>query len=189
MQVETTVACPEHQLRPPDAPARHRPAIQQVVPALVGEGTTLILNGDVPLIETSTAKALVDACAGAALVLLTVDLFDPPATAASFARPGTAACSPSSSTKDATPEQRLIHEGYSGMMAAPTGALKRWVSALTNNNARGEYYLTDIVAMAVAEGLPVLGIKATPRPRCWASTTPCSSLSWSAPSRPSRPTR
>ena len=52
-------------------------AIQQVVPALVGEGTTLILNGDVPLIETSTAKALVDACAGAALVLLTVDLFDP----------------------------------------------------------------------------------------------------------------
>ena len=74
--------------------------------------------------------------------------------------------------KDATPEQRLIHEGYSGMMAAPTGALKRWlVSALTNNNAQGEYYLTDIVAMAVAEGLPVLGIKAHLRPKCWASTT------------------
>ena len=52
-------------------------AIQQVVPALVGDGTTLILNGDVPLIETSTAKALIDACAGHALVLLTVDLADP----------------------------------------------------------------------------------------------------------------
>ncbi|MDR7298069.1 bifunctional UDP-N-acetylglucosamine pyrophosphorylase/glucosamine-1-phosphate N-acetyltransferase [Pelomonas aquatica] len=135
-------------------------AIQQVVPALVGEGTTLILNGDVPLIETATAKALIDACAGHALVLLTVDLADPAGYGRIVRDKDDGGVLAIVEHKDATPEQRLIHEGYSGMMAAPTVALKRWVGQLTNNNAQGEYYLTDIVAMAVAEGLPVLGIKA-----------------------------
>jgi bifunctional UDP-N-acetylglucosamine pyrophosphorylase/glucosamine-1-phosphate N-acetyltransferase len=135
-------------------------AIQQAVPALVGEGTTLILNGDVPLIETATAKALIDACAGHALVLLTVDLFDPTGYGRIIRNADDGGVLAIVEHKDATPEQRLIHEGYSGMMAAPTAALKRWVGQLTNNNAQGEYYLTDIVAMAVAEGLPVLGIKA-----------------------------
>ena len=135
-------------------------AIQQVVPVLQGEGTTLILNGDVPLIETATAKALIDACAGHALVLLTVDLFDPTGYGRIIRNADDGGVLAIVEHKDATPEQRLIHEGYSGMMAAPTGALKRWVGQLTNNNAQGEYYLTDIVAMAVAEGLPVLGIKA-----------------------------
>jgi len=135
-------------------------AIQQVVPSLIGEGTTLILNGDVPLIETATAKALIDACAGHALVLLTVDLFDPTGYGRIIRNADDGGVLAIVEHKDATPEQRLIHEGYSGMMAAPTGALKRWVGQLTNNNAQGEYYLTDIVAMAVAEGLPVLGIKA-----------------------------
>ncbi|MBW8846832.1 MAG: bifunctional UDP-N-acetylglucosamine diphosphorylase/glucosamine-1-phosphate N-acetyltransferase GlmU [Burkholderiales bacterium] len=136
-------------------------AIQQVVPALVGDGTTLILNGDVPLIETATAKALIDACAGHALVLLTVDLFDPTGYGRIIRNQDDGGVLAIVEHKDATPEQRLIHEGYSGMMAAPTAALKRWVGQLNNNNAQGEYYLTDIVAMAVAEGLPVLGIKAS----------------------------
>ncbi len=135
-------------------------AIQQAVPALVGDGTTLILNGDVPLIETSTAKALIDTCAGHALVLLTVDLFDPAGYGRILRDPDDDGVLAIVEHKDATPEQRLIHEGYSGMMAAPTAALKRWVGQLKNDNAQGEYYLTDIVAMAVAEGLPVLGIKA-----------------------------
>jgi bifunctional UDP-N-acetylglucosamine pyrophosphorylase/glucosamine-1-phosphate N-acetyltransferase len=135
-------------------------AIQQAVPALVGDGTTLILNGDVPLIETSTAKALIDACAGHALVLLTVDLADPTGYGRIIRNADDGGVLAIVEHKDATPEQRLIHEGYSGMMAAPTAALKRWVGQLSNNNAQGEYYLTDIVAMAVAEGLPVLGIKA-----------------------------
>ena len=135
-------------------------AIQQVVPALIGDGTTLILNGDVPLIETSTAKALIEACAGHALVLLTVDLADPTGYGRIVRDKDDGGVLAIVEHKDATPEQRLIREGYSGMMAAPTGALKRWVGQLNNNNAQGEYYLTDIVAMAVAEGLPVLGIKA-----------------------------
>lgn len=135
-------------------------AIQQAVPVLEGDGTTLILNGDVPLIETATAKALIDACAGHALVLLTVDLADPTGYGRILRDADDDGVLAIVEHKDASPEQRLIREGYSGMMAAPTAALKRWVSQLTNNNAQGEYYLTDIVAMAVAEGLPVLGVKA-----------------------------
>ena len=133
-------------------------AIQQVVPALVGEGTTLILNGDVPLIRSATAARLVEACQGENLVLLTIELADP----SGYGRivrdaNGVLAIV---EHKDASPEQRLIREGYTGMMAAPTIALKRWVSQLSNHNAQSEYYLTDIVAMAVAEGVPVLGIAA-----------------------------
>ncbi|MFX8195543.1 bifunctional UDP-N-acetylglucosamine diphosphorylase/glucosamine-1-phosphate N-acetyltransferase GlmU, partial [Acinetobacter baumannii] len=104
--------------------------------------------------------ALIDTCAGAALVLLTVDLFDPTGYGRIVRDADDGGVLAIVEHKDATPEQRLIREGYSGMMAAPTAALKRWVGQLTNNTAQGEYYLTDIVAMAVAEGLPVLGIKA-----------------------------
>ncbi|RTL16404.1 MAG: UDP-N-acetylglucosamine diphosphorylase/glucosamine-1-phosphate N-acetyltransferase [Burkholderiales bacterium] len=159
-QVEAAVASPALSFvrQMPQLGTGH--AIQQVVPSLVGEGTTLILNGDVPLIETGTAKALIDTCAGAALVLLTVDLFDPTGYGRIVRDVDDGGVLAIVEHKDATPEQRLIREGYSGMMAAPTAALKRWVGQLTNNNAQGEYYLTDIVAMAVAEGLPVLGIKA-----------------------------
>jgi bifunctional UDP-N-acetylglucosamine pyrophosphorylase/glucosamine-1-phosphate N-acetyltransferase len=93
-------------------------------------------------------------------VLLTVDLADPTGYGRIVRDKDDGGVLAIVEHKDATPEQRLIHEGYSGMMAAPTTALKRWVGQLSNNNAQGEYYLTDIVAMAVAEGLPVLGIKA-----------------------------
>jgi bifunctional UDP-N-acetylglucosamine pyrophosphorylase/glucosamine-1-phosphate N-acetyltransferase len=62
--------------------------------------------------------------------------------------------------KDATPAERAIREVYTGIMAAPTAPLKRWLAALRNDNAQGEYYLTDIVAMAVAEGVPVVTAQA-----------------------------
>ncbi len=137
-------------------------AIQQTVPVLPDSGTTLILNGDVPLIRTETARRLAEACDGRALVLLTIELADP----SGYGRIVRAGGQPDGAVmaivehKDASPEQRAIREGYTGMMAAPTALLKRWVMALSNNNAQGEYYLTDIVAMAVAEGVPVLGVKA-----------------------------
>jgi bifunctional UDP-N-acetylglucosamine pyrophosphorylase/glucosamine-1-phosphate N-acetyltransferase len=137
-------------------------AIQQAVPAIEGEGTTLILNGDVPLIKQATARRLVEACDGKALVLLTIHLSDPSGYGRILRQGGTADGNVLAIVehKDASPEQRAISEGYTGMMAAPTAALKRWVSQLNNNNVQGEYYLTDIVAMAVAEGVPVLGIAA-----------------------------
>ncbi len=128
-------------------------AVQQAVPALHDEGTTLILNGDVPLIRAETMRALVQACAGTRLALLTVVL-DDPSGYGRIVREGDAVRA-IVEHKDATPQQRSIREGYTGMMAVPTAHLKRWLAALKNDNAQGEYYLTDIVAAAVADGVPV----------------------------------
>jgi bifunctional UDP-N-acetylglucosamine pyrophosphorylase/glucosamine-1-phosphate N-acetyltransferase len=146
-------------------------AVQQVVPHLTdgptdgstAPATTLILNGDVPLITAATARALADACGGQRLALLTIVLDD--ATGyGRILRSGDAVGGRVLGIvehKDATPAQREIREVYTGMMAAPTAALKRWVAALNNDNAQGEYYLTDIVAMAVAEGTSVVASHAT----------------------------
>ncbi|MEF7615237.1 bifunctional UDP-N-acetylglucosamine diphosphorylase/glucosamine-1-phosphate N-acetyltransferase GlmU [Aquincola sp. MAHUQ-54] len=130
-------------------------AIQQVVPHLDEDGTTLILNGDVPLIRTETAQALADACGGTRLALLTVTL--PDATGyGRIVRDAAGGVAAIVEHKDATPAQREIREVYTGMMAAPTAWLKQAVMALDNRNAQQEYYLTDIVRMAVAQGLPVV---------------------------------
>jgi bifunctional UDP-N-acetylglucosamine pyrophosphorylase/glucosamine-1-phosphate N-acetyltransferase len=129
-------------------------AVQQAVPSLADEGITLILNGDVPLIEARTARALIEACEGTRLALLTMVLED--ATGYGRIVRKWEQVQAIVEHKDATPEQREIHEVYTGMMAAPTAQLKRWLARLTNDNAQGEYYLTDIVAMAVAEGVPVV---------------------------------
>jgi bifunctional UDP-N-acetylglucosamine pyrophosphorylase/glucosamine-1-phosphate N-acetyltransferase len=139
-------------------------AVQQTVPLLdEANTTTLILNGDVPLIRAATASALVRACGGEKLALLTIELPD----ASGYGRivrdphglpsqPGGNAVHAIVEHKDATPAQRQIREIYTGIMAAPTALLKRWVMALRNDNVQREFYLTDIVAMAVAEGVPVV---------------------------------
>jgi bifunctional UDP-N-acetylglucosamine pyrophosphorylase/glucosamine-1-phosphate N-acetyltransferase len=129
-------------------------AVQQAVPALDDRfETTLILNGDVPLIGADTCAALVAACGGARLALLTIELPDPTGYGRIVREGGAGG---TVEHKDATPAQRALREVYTGIMAAPTAALKRWVGALKNDNAQREYYLTDIVAMAVAEGVPVV---------------------------------
>ncbi len=137
-------------------------AVQQAVPLLLDEAngangvrsTTLILNGDVPLIRADTAAALVQACGGDKLALLTVTLAD----ATGYGRivrdgDGVRAIV---EHKDASTEQRAIREVYTGIMAAPTALLKRWVMALKDDNAQQEFYLTDIVALAVADGVAVV---------------------------------
>ena len=135
-------------------------AIQQAVPALdEANGITLILNGDVPLIRAETARALVDACGGDKLALLTIELAD--ATGyGRIVRDGKQVQA-IVEHKDATPAQRAIREVYTGIMAAPTALLKRWVMALNNDNVQQEFYLTDIVAMAVAEGVAVVAATAS----------------------------
>ena len=130
-------------------------AVQQAVPALQDEGTTLILNGDVPLIAESTARALVQACGGERLALLTIELADPTGYGRIVRTPA-GGVQGIVEHKDASPEQRAIREVYTGMMAAPSALLKRWVAALSNDNAQQEYYLTDVVAMAVAQQVPVV---------------------------------
>jgi bifunctional UDP-N-acetylglucosamine pyrophosphorylase/glucosamine-1-phosphate N-acetyltransferase len=129
-------------------------AVQQAVPALGEDGSTLILNGDVPLVREATAAALVQACGGQRLALLTVELADPTGYGR-ILRDGEAVHA-IVEHKDATPQQRGIREGYTGMMAAPTAHLKRWLARLRNDNSQKEFYLTDIVTMAVADQVPVV---------------------------------
>jgi bifunctional UDP-N-acetylglucosamine pyrophosphorylase/glucosamine-1-phosphate N-acetyltransferase len=134
-------------------------AVQQAVPQLPdGNGITLILNGDVPLFRTATALALVQACAGDKLALLTIDLPDPTGYGR-IVREGEQVRA-IVEHKDASAAQREIQEVYTGIMAAPTALLKRWVMALKNDNAQKEFYLTDVVAAAVAEGVAVVASKA-----------------------------
>jgi bifunctional UDP-N-acetylglucosamine pyrophosphorylase / glucosamine-1-phosphate N-acetyltransferase len=131
-------------------------AMQQAAPALSdAEATTLVLYGDVPLLRAETASALVQACAGERLALLSFHPADP-ARYGRIVRNAAAQVQAIVEYKDASAEQRAIGECYSGIMAAPTAALKRWVAALKNNNAQQEYYLTDVVAMAVAQGVQVV---------------------------------
>ena len=136
-------------------------AVQQAVPVLPDEGITLILNGDTPLIEARTAQALVDACGGDKLALLTIELDDPTGYGRIVRDPSGQRVLAIVEHKDASQAQRAIKEVYTGMMAAPTARLKQWLARLTNDNAQGEYYLTDVVAMAQAEGLAV--VAAQPR--------------------------
>ncbi len=134
-------------------------AVQQAVPALDdSHAITLVLNGDVPLIRTSTAAALAAACGGTKLALLTIALPDPSGYGR-ILRDGEQLLG-IVEHKDASEAQRRISEVYTGMMAAPTALLKRWVMALKNDNVQREFYLTDIVAMAVAEGVPVVACPA-----------------------------
>jgi bifunctional UDP-N-acetylglucosamine pyrophosphorylase / glucosamine-1-phosphate N-acetyltransferase len=138
-------------------------AVQQALPRLHDDGMTLILNGDVPLIEATTCRALLDACADENLALLTVALADPTGYGR-IVRGDAAGRSAHEGGrvrgivehKDATPAQRAIREVYTGIMAVPTGYLRRWLAALRNDNAQQEYYLTDVVAAAVAERVPVV---------------------------------
>jgi bifunctional UDP-N-acetylglucosamine pyrophosphorylase / glucosamine-1-phosphate N-acetyltransferase len=134
-------------------------AVQQAVPELGDDGIALILNGDVPLIEAATLQQLISACAAKHLVLLTVDDGDP-AGYGRIVRAGDAVQA-IVEHKDATPAQREIKEWYSGVMAAPIAQLKTWLRQLKNDNVQGEYYLTDIVKMAVSDGMGCVALKTT----------------------------
>ena len=136
-------------------------ALQQAVPVLPDDGLLLILNGDVPLIAAATLQALVDSCAGQRLALLSAEMADP----AGYGRivrdadGGGQAVRGIVEHKDASERQREIREVYTGFMAVPGALLKRWLARLTNDNAQGEYYLTDIVALAVQDGSEVVAVR------------------------------
>ena len=134
-------------------------AVQQAVPVLPDEGTTLIVNGDVPLIAAATLQGLVERCAGKRLALLTIEMADPTGYGR-IVRQGDAVRA-IVEHKDASEQQRSIREVYTGFMAVPNASLKRWLGGLTNKNAQGEYYLTDIVQLAVQEEADVAAVKAT----------------------------
>jgi bifunctional UDP-N-acetylglucosamine pyrophosphorylase/glucosamine-1-phosphate N-acetyltransferase len=132
-------------------------AMQQAAPALPDDGVTLVLYGDVPLIEPATLKTLLQSSGDRQVALLTVDLADPTGYGR-IVRAGNAVFA-IVEHKDATDEQRRINEVYTGVMAAPNKLLKRWLARLTNDNAQKEYYLTDIVKLAVDDGADVVAVK------------------------------
>lgn len=129
-------------------------AVQQAVPALAGDGTVVVLSGDVPLTQADTLRTLVAASEGGRLALLTVGLPDPTGYGRIVRGEG-GMVQRIVEHKDASEAERAIDEVYSGIMAVPARLLAGWLARLTNHNAQGEYYLTDIVALAVADGVPV----------------------------------
>lgn len=148
-------------------------AVQQAIPLLADDGVTLVLSGDVPLTQAATLQALLAQCDGQRLALLTLSMADPTgygrivraqAHASEPLRAGAEASAQVRAIvehKDATPAQREIREIYSGIMAVPTRLLRAWLSRLDNQNAQGEYYLTDIVKFAVADGVAVVAQQIT----------------------------
>ncbi len=129
-------------------------ALQQAVPVMQDDGVVVVLSGDVPLTQPDTLAQLIAACAGQRLALLTIDLANPVGYGR-IVRQGDAVQA-IVEQKDATTAQRLISEVYSGIMAVPARLLKPWLARLDNKNAQGEYYLTDVVKFAVADGVAVV---------------------------------
>ena len=130
-------------------------AVQQAAPLLPDDGTVLVLSGDVPLIAEDTLRALVEAGGGERLALLTIDFADPTGYGR-IVRSASGDVLAIVEHKDASEAQRDIREIYSGIMAAPARLLKAWLARLDNRNAQGEYYLTDVVGFATADGVPVV---------------------------------
>ncbi len=133
-------------------------AVQQTVPVLPDDGVVVILSGDVPLTQTDTLRDLIAACDGRQLALLTIDFADPTGYGR-IVRSSTGGVQAIVEHKDATPAQHAIKEVYSGIMAVPAKLLKPWLARLDNKNAQGEFYLTDVVKFAVADGVPVVAHK------------------------------
>jgi bifunctional UDP-N-acetylglucosamine pyrophosphorylase / glucosamine-1-phosphate N-acetyltransferase len=129
-------------------------AVQCASTALADHPVTLILYGDVPLIQFDSLQPLVNAALAGQMGLMTLNMANPHGYGR-ILRDAEGAVVGIVEQKDATPTQQAITEVNTGILACPTAQLKRWVSQLSNNNAQGEYYLTDIIAMAHAEGLLV----------------------------------
>ena len=128
-------------------------ATAQAVPFITAD-TVLILYGDVPLIEVETLQRLLKHVVPGQMGLLTVELDDPTGYGR-IVRDADGKVAAIVEHKDASEAQRAITEGNTGILAVPANRLADWTSRLSNNNAQGEYYLTDVIEMAVSDGLTV----------------------------------
>src|SRR5688500_13431206 len=133
-------------------------ALTQALPHLNGAGRTLVLYGDVPLLASETLSAMMAEERGD-VTLLTAEL-DPPDGYGRIVRDPRGAVTRIVEEKDATPEQRRIREVNTGIMALPTARLEDWLNGLSNQNAQSEYYLTDIVGRALADGIAIKTVHA-----------------------------
>jgi bifunctional UDP-N-acetylglucosamine pyrophosphorylase/glucosamine-1-phosphate N-acetyltransferase len=129
-------------------------AVMQALPALAPGGIVLVLYGDVPLISAATLRPLVDAAMGGSAALLT-QVVDHPKGYGRIVRDERGSVARIVEDKDATDAERAIREINTGIMAMPRARLESWLARLGNANAQGEYYLTDVIAAAVADGVDV----------------------------------
>ena len=134
-------------------------AVQQAMPGTPDNNDVLILAGDVPLLTPATLQSLIDASGPEQLSILTVDMDDPTGYGR-IIRDGDSVTA-IVEQKDASETQNAITEINTGVMLAPAKHMKTWLSGLSSDNAQGEYYLTDIVAIAANDGKRVIGIKAS----------------------------
>ncbi len=133
-------------------------AVEQAMPKVANDSTVLVLYGDVPLISTATLQHLLDNVSDG-IALLTV-MLDNPTGYGRIVRDSNGKVLAIVEQKDANEEQLAICEGNSGILACNGGKLRDWLQQLENNNAQGEFYLTDTIALAESEGLNVNGIVA-----------------------------
>ncbi len=128
-------------------------AVKQALPKLADDSVTLVLYGDVPLTHVSTLQPLVTAAKAGKLGLLTVTLAHPDGYGRIVRENGSV--TRIVEHKDASPAERAIQEVNTGILAVATRHLKQWIDTLKNDNVQGEYYLTDIIALAVRDGVTV----------------------------------
>src|SRR5574340_167323 len=129
-------------------------AVKQALPRLSDDSVTLVLYGDVPLTHVRTLQPLVTAAGAGKLGLLTINLAQPDGYGR-IVRDADGRVHRIVEHKDASPAERAIHEVNTGILAVATRYLRRWIEELKNDNAQGEYYLTDIIALAVKDGVEV----------------------------------
>jgi bifunctional UDP-N-acetylglucosamine pyrophosphorylase/glucosamine-1-phosphate N-acetyltransferase len=134
-------------------------AVMQAMPQIPDDHLVLVLYGDVPLVQLDTLARLVAAAGPDAVSLLSVMLPDPTGYGR-IVRDGAGNVVRIVEHKDANAKERAIHESNTGLMCVPAGKLKGWLASLKNDNAQGEYYLTDIVVMAVRSGCQVHAVVA-----------------------------
>lgn len=129
-------------------------AVAQALPDVPDDARVLVLYGDVPLIRATTLTALLDQVTSGQMALLTVELADPQGYGR-IIRASDGAIKAIVEQKDAEPAQLQIAEVNTGILASTATHMKRWLPALSSDNAQGEYYLTDVIAMAAGQGITV----------------------------------
>jgi UDP-N-acetylglucosamine diphosphorylase/glucosamine-1-phosphate N-acetyltransferase len=129
-------------------------AVAQAMPGIPDDHLVLVLYGDVPLVRAETLQALIALAPQDQLALLTVNLDDPTGYGR-ILRDAAGRVTAIVEQKDASPSQLAVREGNTGVLALQAKLLRRFLSQLRSDNAQGEYYLTDVIGMAVAEGLTV----------------------------------
>ncbi|EDT01018.1 UDP-N-acetylglucosamine pyrophosphorylase [Burkholderia ambifaria IOP40-10] len=154
-QVQAAVAAPDVQFAVQAEQLGTGHAVRQALPLLDPAQPTLVLYGDVPLTRASTLRRLVDAAREGSYGILTVTLDDPTGYGR-IVRDAAGFVTRIVEQKDASPEQLKIAEINTGIIVTPTGQLAMWLGALKNENAQDEYYLTDVVELAIEAGFDVV---------------------------------